>query len=72
VIDAEALQKVAAWDLEPAEEPFDLAVSEAERAAIISLYRWFSRFSPSEKLRTLARHQRLARRLAGLRHARRR
>ena len=72
MIDAAARQKAAAWDLEPAEEPFDLEVGAAEREAIISLYRWFSRFSPSEKLRTLARHRRLARRLAGLGGARRR
>lgn len=72
VIDAEAYRKAAAWDVEPAEEPFDLEVGPAEREAIITLYRWFSRFTPSEKLCTLARHQRLAQRLAGLSGARRR
>ena len=61
------------WDLQPAEQPFDLSVTADEREEIIYQVRWFSRFSVSEKLAIMARQQRLAERLRaiGAAHGRR-
>ena len=55
-----------AWDLEPADEPFDLSVTPEEREEIVYQYRWFSRFSVSQKLAIAARQRRLAERLRAL------
>jgi hypothetical protein len=55
-----------AWDLQPAEEPFDLSVTPEEREEIAYQYRWFSRLSVSQKLALAARQRRLAERLRAI------
>jgi len=54
------------WDLQPAEEPFDLSVTPEEREEIVYQIRWFSRFSVSQKFAIVARQRRLAERLRAI------
>ncbi|MBI5498845.1 MAG: hypothetical protein HY907_01270 [Deltaproteobacteria bacterium] len=54
------------WDLQPAEEPFDLSVTPEEREELVYQIKWFSRFSVSEKFAIAARHRRLAERLRAI------
>lgn len=62
-----------AWDLQPAERPFDLSTTPAEREEIRHHHGWFSRLTVGEKLAFAARQRRLAERLRaiGEAHARR-
>jgi hypothetical protein len=62
----EEQRRLIAWDLQPAEEPFDLSVTPEEREEIVYQVRWFSRFSVSEKLAIAARQRRLAERLQAI------
>jgi hypothetical protein len=65
-MDATVLRAALEWDRQPASEPYDLTVSDEEREQTLALWRWFSRFSPSEKLRILARQRRMVCRLREL------
>jgi len=70
----EEQHRLIAWDLQPAEEPFDLSVTPEEREEITYQFRWFSRFSVSEKLAIADRQRRPAEHLRaiGAAHERRR
>ena len=54
------------WDLQPADEPFDLSLTPEERDEVIYQHGWFSRLSVSEKLAFSARQRRLAERLRAI------
>ena len=62
----EEQRKRIEWDLQPAEEPFDLSVTPEEREEIVYQVRWFSSFSVSEKFAIAARQRRLAERLRAM------